>query len=80
VAFVVVDAPPVLPATAVPMSTGAAEVTLGADGALVVVSASDTHDRELDAAMAHLKEAGGRVLGFVVNRAGRRGPVYRSES
>ena len=75
---VVLDAPPVLPAPGTAQaSTGAADLAALADGALVVLSAGDTRDRELDSALQHLRACGGRPLGIVVNRVGRRGPVYR---
>ena len=81
-AYVVLDAPPLLPTpgAAASASTGAAELVAGADGALVVLSAGDTRDRELDAGLRRLHAARGRVLGLVVNRVGRRGPVYRPET
>ena len=79
-AYVVLDAPPLLPAPGAGTSTGAAELVARADGALVVLSAGDTRDRELDAALRRLHAVRGRALGLVVNRVGRRGLVYRPEA
>ena len=66
-ALVIIDAPPLLPVT------DAAVLTAVADGALVVVSAGQTLDTELRAALGHLSAVNGRALGVVFNRAVSRG-------
>ena len=79
VAYVVVDAPPLLPVpgAAAGARTGAAELAACADGVLVVLSAGDTQDNQVHSALRLLRATTRRTaLGFVVNRAGRN-PGYR---
>lgn len=61
-AFVVIDAPPLLPVT------DAAVLTTRADGALIVVSAGKTTYEMLERALNHLEKANGKALGVVLNR------------
>ncbi|GAB3433744.1 polysaccharide biosynthesis tyrosine autokinase [Phycicoccus ginsengisoli] len=63
---VIVDAPPVLPVT------DAAVLTASADGALLVVTAGQTLDSQLGAALANLDAVQGRTLGVVLNRVAPR--------
>lgn len=65
-AFVLIDAPPLLPVT------DAAVLTANADGALVVVSAGRTLDSQLSAALTQLELVGAKSLGVVLNRISRR--------
>jgi capsular exopolysaccharide synthesis family protein len=60
---VIIDAPPLLPVT------DAAVLTASADGALVVVTAGQTLDTQLGAALHSLHAVQGHVLGVVLNRA-----------
>ena len=59
---VIIDAPPLLPVT------DAAVLTASADGALVVVTAGQTLDTQLGAALHSLRAVQGHVLGVVLNR------------
>lgn len=59
---IILDAPPLLPVT------DAALLTASADGAVVVVAASDTREEHIKHAAANLSAVGGRVLGAVLNR------------
>ena len=59
---VIIDAPPLLPVT------DAAVLTASADGALVVVTAGQTLDTQLGAALASLQAVQGHTLGVVLNR------------
>jgi capsular exopolysaccharide synthesis family protein len=59
---VIIDAPPLLPVT------DAAVLTASADGALVVVSAGQTVDSQLGAALASLNAVQGHTLGVVLNK------------
>lgn len=65
-AFVIIDAPPVLPVT------DAAVLSTVADGALIVVSAGKTIDSQLQHAISSITEVNGRVLGIVLNKVSRR--------
>ncbi|WP_052591303.1 polysaccharide biosynthesis tyrosine autokinase [Luteipulveratus mongoliensis] len=65
-AFVIIDAPPVLPVT------DAAVLSTIADGALVVVSSGRTVDTQLQHAIDAITEVNGRVLGIVLNRVAKR--------
>ncbi|GEO92016.1 polysaccharide biosynthesis tyrosine autokinase [Kocuria flava] len=60
-AFVLVDAPPLLPVT------DAALLTASADGALVVATAQGTTVDELGKALGNIEQVRGRVLGVVLN-------------
>lgn len=60
---VIIDAPPLLPVT------DAAVLTASADGALVVVTAGQTLDTHLGAALSSLQAVQGHILGVVLNRA-----------
>lgn len=64
--MVILDAPPLLPVT------DAAIVAQHADGALITVSAGKTQDRELEAAVDHLKRVHARPLGVILNRVSKR--------
>ena len=64
--MVIVDAPPLLPVT------DAAVISRSADGALVTVSTGRTDRDELRAALSHLEQANGKVLGIILNRVSRR--------
>jgi len=66
-AYVVFDAPPLLPVT------DAAILATSADGAFVVVSAGKTLDTELETSLNALSAVNARALGVVVNRAPIRG-------
>jgi capsular exopolysaccharide synthesis family protein len=59
---VIIDAPPLLPVT------DAAVLTASADGALIAVSAGQTLDTQLAAALGALKGVQGHTLGVVLNR------------
>ena len=48
--------------------TDAAVLTAISDGALVVISAGQTLDTQLGAALSHLESVNGRALGVVFNR------------
>ncbi|GGB27344.1 chromosome partitioning protein [Flexivirga endophytica] len=63
---VILDAPPLLPVT------DAALLSASADGAVVVVAASDTRVEHVQRARANLEAVGGRVLGGVLNRVNTR--------
>jgi len=67
-AYVVVDAPPLLPVT------DAAILARVTEGALIVVSAGRTLDIELEASLEHLEAVNARALGVILNRKKRRGP------
>jgi capsular exopolysaccharide synthesis family protein len=60
--IVIIDAPPLLPVT------DAAVLTASADGALVVVTAGQTLDTQLGAALTSLQAVQGHTLGVVLNR------------
>jgi Mrp family chromosome partitioning ATPase len=62
-AFVLVDAPPLLPVT------DASLLTASADGALIVVTAQSTTTDELSEALDNIRKVRGHVLGVVLNRA-----------
>ncbi|WP_243075646.1 polysaccharide biosynthesis tyrosine autokinase [Microbacterium sp. SS28] len=66
-AFVIIDAPPLLPVT------DAAILSHVTDGALVVVSAGKTTYDMLTKAVDNLEKANARTLGIVLNRVPRRG-------
>jgi len=59
---VIIDAPPLLPVT------DGAVLTASSDGALVVVTAGQTLDTQLGAALATLQAVQGHTLGVVLNR------------
>ena len=59
---VILDAPPLLPVT------DAALLSASADGAVVVVSATETRHEHVRRAAANLNAVGARVLGAVLNR------------
>jgi capsular exopolysaccharide synthesis family protein len=59
---VIIDAPPLLPVT------DAAVLTASADGALVVVTAGQTVDSQLAAALGSITAVQGHALGVVLNR------------
>ena len=59
---VIIDAPPLLPVT------DAAVLTASADGALIAVSAGETLDTQLSAALGALNAVQGHTLGVVLNR------------
>ncbi|WP_446666167.1 polysaccharide biosynthesis tyrosine autokinase [Flexivirga sp. B27] len=63
---VILDAPPLLPVT------DAALLSASADGAVVVVAASDTRVEHVQRARQNLQAVGGRVLGGVLNRVNTR--------
>ncbi|RNI25190.1 polysaccharide biosynthesis tyrosine autokinase [Flexivirga caeni] len=63
---VILDAPPLLPVT------DAALLSASADGAVVVVAASDTRVEHVQRAAHNLQAVGGRVLGGVLNRVNTR--------
>ncbi|HWC24911.1 MAG TPA: polysaccharide biosynthesis tyrosine autokinase [Flexivirga sp.] len=63
---VILDAPPLLPVT------DAALLSASADGAVVVVAASDTRVEHVQRARHNLEAVGGRVLGGVLNRVNTR--------
>jgi capsular exopolysaccharide synthesis family protein len=65
--FVVLDTPPLLPVT------DAAVLTANADGALIVVTAGKTIDKELEVALQHLRAVNGKALGVILNKVPRRG-------
>lgn len=60
--FVIIDAPPLLPVT------DGVVLTANADGALIVISAGKTLDTQLDAALGHLEQVNGHVLGVIFNK------------
>ncbi len=60
---VIIDAPPLLPVT------DAAVLSKSADGVVVVAQAGHTTTDQLDAVLATLDQAGGTLLGVVLNRA-----------
>lgn len=66
-AFVIIDAPPLLPVT------DAAVLAHSADGAIVVATVGKTTYEVLGKSLTHLQRAGGRALGIVLNRVPRRG-------
>lgn len=66
-AFVVLDAPPLLPVT------DAAVLTHNTDGAIVVTSVGKTTIDALQKAQRNLERADGRALGVVLNRVPRKG-------
>jgi capsular exopolysaccharide synthesis family protein len=63
---VIIDAPPLLPVT------DAAVLTASADGALVVVTAGQTLDSQLAAALGSLNAVQGHTLGVVLNKVSPR--------
>lgn len=67
-AFVIVDAPPLLPVT------DAAVLAAHADGAFIVVSAGKTLDNQLEAALDNLAAVDAKALGVILNRINRREP------
>lgn len=66
-AFVVLDAPPLIPVT------DAAVLTHNTDGAIVVASVGKTTIDALQKAQRNLERADGRALGVVLNRVPRKG-------
>ncbi|WES63877.1 polysaccharide biosynthesis tyrosine autokinase [Microbacter sp. GSS18] len=66
-AFVIVDAPPLLPVT------DGAVLTHQADGALLVLTIGKTTYELLDRSLDALRKSSGRALGLVLNRAPIRG-------
>ncbi|MBB6389895.1 capsular exopolysaccharide synthesis family protein [Microbacterium thalassium] len=66
-AFVIVDAPPLLPVT------DGAVLTHQADGALLVLTIGKTTYELLDRSLDALRKSSGRALGLVLNRAPVRG-------
>lgn len=66
-AIVILDAPPLLAVT------DAAVLTANADGALVVISAGQTIDKELEISLAELEAVNGRALGVIMNKVPRKG-------
>ena len=67
IAIVILDAPPLLAVT------DAAVLTANADGALVVISAGQTIDKELQISLAELEAVNGRALGVIMNKMPRKG-------
>jgi len=61
-AFVILDAPPLLPVT------DAVLLTRNADGAVIVVHQGQTRKEEARRAAAALEAVGGKILGSVINR------------
>lgn len=70
-AIVLVDAPPLLPVT------DGAVLTAMSDGAFVVISAGQTLDTELEAALEYLSAVNGQTLGVIFNGVASR-DVYGS--
>jgi polysaccharide biosynthesis transport protein len=71
-AFVIIDAPPLLPVT------DGAILTRMCGGALMVVGAGRTKRDQLRGAVESISNVGGHVLGIVFNRAPTKGPgAYR---
>lgn len=66
-AFVIVDAPPLIPVT------DAAILSHSADGAIVVTTVGRTTFEVLGKALGNIERAGARALGVVLNRVPRRG-------
>ncbi|MFT3888346.1 MAG: polysaccharide biosynthesis tyrosine autokinase [Arachnia sp.] len=66
-AFVIIDAPPLIPVT------DAAVLSHNTDGALVVTTVGKTTIDALQKAQSNLDRAGGRALGVVLNRVPRKG-------
>ncbi len=66
-AFVIVDAPPLIPVT------DAAVLSHSTDGALIVATVGKTTYEALKKAQQNLDRAGGRALGVVLNRVPRKG-------
>lgn len=66
-AFVIVDAPPLIPVT------DASVLSHNTDGAIVVATVGKTTIDALQKAQKNLARAGGRALGVVLNRVPRRG-------
>lgn len=60
--LVLVDSPPLLPAT------DAALLTAAADGAIIVATAQETTHEELSEALEDLRQVHGNVLGVIINR------------
>lgn len=65
-AFVILDAPPLLPVT------DGALLTRSADGAVLVIAAGKTHKEEVEQAAASLGAVNGKVLGAVLNMVSTR--------
>ncbi len=71
-AFVIIDAPPLLPVT------DAAILSRMCGGAIIVVGAKHTRRDQLRGAVENIGAVGGHVLGIVFNRAPTKGPgAYR---
>jgi succinoglycan biosynthesis transport protein ExoP len=70
-AFVVIDAPPLLPVT------DAAVLSRIASGTVLVVRAGRTREDEVRQALANLEAVGARVYGAVINMAPTKGPDAR---
>lgn len=66
-AFVIIDAPPLIPVT------DASVLSHNTDGAVLVAAAGKTTIDALHKAQSNLDRAGGRALGLVLNRVPRRG-------
>lgn len=66
-AFVIIDAPPLIPVT------DASVLTHNTDGALIVTAVGKTTIEALMKAQANLERAGGRALGVILNRVPRKG-------
>lgn len=66
-AFVIVDAPPVIPVT------DAAIISTETDGALIVASVGKTTYDVLNKAISSIEKVKGRTLGLVLNRVPRKG-------
>lgn len=66
-AFVVIDAPPVIPVT------DAAVLSTKTDGAILVTSAGQTTHDVLDKAVSNLGKVQGKLLGVVLNRVPKKG-------
>ncbi len=67
VAFVIIDAPPLIPVT------DAAVLSHNTDGAILVTTVGKTTIDALQKAQSNLDRAGGRALGVVLNRVPRKG-------
>lgn len=70
-AFVVIDAPPLLPVT------DAAVLSRIASGTVLVVRAGRTREDEVRQALSNLEAVGARVFGAVINMAPTKGPDAR---
>ena len=66
-AFVVLDAPPLLPVT------DGGLLTAQADGAILVIHTGQTRKEQLELCRKILDQVGGRLFGVVMNRAPKKG-------